>query len=179
MEKKELYKNKWLSLYELKDPENGVGGYVYSHETRCEGKIIAFMPFRKREGKLEVLLRNEVTPCWGMHSVLSSFTGGYEGGDPRDTTIIELKEEAGYTVHVDELIFLGNSYASKSSDTQYYLYGIDVSDKEEGEAVGDGSSLEKKAFNQWVTEVESDDPQATLLYHRLKKYLSKTFFIPI
>lgn len=113
MEKKILYNNKWLSLIELKDINKGIKGYICSHETRCNGKIVAILPYRSNNEVFEYLLRNEITPCWGIQSELSSITGGWEGGDIKDDTVKELKEEGGYKINKSELIDLGESYASK------------------------------------------------------------------
>jgi len=166
-----LFFNKWLSLKNLVAPEEGVEGYVFSHETRCDGKIISILPYRFSNYKIEYLLRNEVTPCWGFKPVISSITGGYEGGDPRDTAILELKEEAGYEVQSKYLLSLGTCFATKSSDTVYYLYSINLTDFEMQNATGDGSELEKKAKCMWF---ESDiiptvkDPLVSVLFIRLK-----------
>src|SRR5947209_16754655 len=104
-----------------KKPEAGVNGYVYSHETRCQGRIMAILPFRKVLGtrKPFFLVKLEMTPCWSFDRERSAITGGYEGGDIKRDAIRELYEEAGYTAVPDDLIPLGESYASKSSDTIY------------------------------------------------------------
>jgi len=55
---KTLCENDWVSLLDL-------NGYVYSHETRCNGVIVAILPYRRTEkGRLQFLLRREITPCW-------------------------------------------------------------------------------------------------------------------
>ena len=166
----------FLAIKKIVDPENSVKGYLFSHETRCNGIIIALMPFRKLNGILEFLMRNEITPCWGLQYQLSSITGGYEGGDPRDTTIIELKQEAGYEASKNELVSLNTSFASKSSDTTYYLYTIDLTNREQKLATTDGTSLEKLATCIWMTEQQildhqPKDPQVYVLLTRLKVHL--------
>jgi len=166
----------FLALKKMIDPENGVNGYFFSHESRCEGKIIALLPYRLTSSGIELLLRNEVTPCWGLNQYISSITGGFEGGDPRDTAIMELKEEGGYKADKNELISLGTSFASKSADTVYYLYTINLTDKDRGEATGDGSELEKKAACVWAETSnveESKDPQVSVMFLRLQKLLNK------
>lgn len=169
-----LHHNEWLSLKEIVDPERGVNGYVFSHETRCRGKIIAVLPFRFVDSewyryKIEFGLRSEVTPCWGMDPQISALTGGYEGGDPRQTAIHELKEEAGFDVGIDELVDLGTSYASKSSDTVYHLYAVDVTGKEQGEALGDGHRLDVEGTIVWTDNPESCDPQVSVMLLRLRE----------
>jgi len=186
MTNEELYHNDWVSLRIVRAPEKGVKGYVYSTETRCKGKIISILPFRKipitsKDPKLgqviryEYLLKSELTPCWDMEKqVLSTITGGVEGDQPMATAVMELKEETGYAVDKTDLILLGHSYASKSSDTQYFLYSVDLTGYSKGEAEGDGSELEKQAISLWATDRmirECSDPQASVLFLRLQEHL--------
>lgn len=172
-----LYANEWLSLYKLVDPDNGINGYVYSHETRCNGKIVALLPYRKVQGDIsdplghyEFLLRKEVTPCWHKTaSMVSAITGGCDDGDRVWVTAQhELLEEAGYEAAIDEFIVLGSCRGTKSTDTMFYLFGIDVTEKEQGVACGDGSELEAKAHCFWVETIdEAVDPLVYVLHHRL------------
>lgn len=148
--------DKWVQLKSLVSPEDGVNGYTYSHESRCNGKIVAALPFRKTAdgGQVEFLIRKEVTPCWNLTDRCpSSITGGCESEDPREDIVRELKEEASIEVGVDDLIPLGTCRGTKSSDTVYFLYAVDMNGKEGdfsgGE--GDGSELEGEAVNEWET----------------------------
>lgn len=168
-----LYDNKWLSLLMVKHPENDIHGYVYSHESRCAGKIISVLPYRYYNGHWEFLLRNEVTPCWSTErSIISSITGEYEPGmSIEEVVLMELEEEAGYIVDISDLKDLGTCRGTKSSDTIYYLYTVDLTDKEkekEGEALGDGSELERKASCFWSTNINSaEDPLVYVMYHKI------------
>lgn len=171
-----LKKDKWVSLYKVVAPDKGVNGYTYSHETRCQGEIVAILPYRNpSNGIYEYLLKNEMTPCWGLDKKLSAITGGWEGGDIMADALRELKEEAGYDIwDKNELISLGASYASKSSDTVYSLFSVNLTGKERGEALGDGSRVESESEAVWVKPnklYEILDPQVSVMYFRLKKYL--------
>lgn len=170
-----LRKNKWLSLMEVQAPDQGVDGYVYSHETRCQGEIVALLPYRiKSPGVYEYLIKNEMTPCWGLKKTLSAITGGWEGGDIRSDAVRELWEEAGYEVSKSELINLGASYASKSSDTVYSLFSVDLTGYKQLAAPGDGSRVESESESFWVKSNVLQavlDPQVSVMYLRLKKYL--------
>jgi len=160
-----------LSLKKIVKPEMNINGYIFSHEERCNGCIIAILPYRIIQEKIQFLIRHEITPCWTLDYELSSITGGFEGGNPRDTAVLELKEEAGYTVNKKQLISLGISYASKSSDTIYYLYSIDLTHAEQGEATTDGSELEKNASCIWVDKkdlISIKDPQVSVMFLRLQ-----------
>lgn len=163
----------WLSLIKMVKPEDGIMGYIYSHETRCNGKIVAVLPFREEsDGQRSYLIRNEFTPCWGFENVDSSITGGVEHEDQRDTAVEEMAQEAGYEITKEDLIPLGTSFASKSADTIYYLFAVNLTGREKTlKGDGDGSLLEKKATMHWVAESEIPkirDPQVSVMYVRLK-----------
>ena len=156
-----------------------VNGYEFSHEDRCNGKIIALLPYKEVVDTIEILLRNEVTPCWGMNHVISSITGGLETDDPRDTAIHELKEEAGYDADNKQLISLGTSFGTKSTDSVYYLYSINLTNAEQGEATTDGSELEKKANCVWCPlnkVLDAKDPQVSVMFLRLCSHLRRPIF---
>lgn len=165
-----LHENSWLSLKIVRRPEAGVNGYVFSHETRCQGRIVAVLPYRETARGREYLTKREMTPCWGFGQVRSAMTGGYEGGDIQDDAVREMLEETGYAITRAELIPLGESYASKSADTVYTLFSVDLTGREAGEALGDGSRLESESAAEWVTGAELAcvmDPQVHVMFVRL------------
>jgi hypothetical protein len=105
-----------------------------------------------------MLVRHEYTPCWseeGLH--ISSITGGWEKDKhrtPIQTVVEELREEAGIVLHDDcDIKSLGECRGTKSSDTIYHLFLVDLSDDnfDEIEIETDGSILEGKAHNEWVS----------------------------
>jgi ADP-ribose pyrophosphatase YjhB (NUDIX family) len=189
-----LHENAWVSLRIIRDPAKGVDGYVYSHETRCQGRIVAILPYRELldwtctcdpgpEGQhrrdrcgfgevlsREYLVKSEMTPCWGFHQELSAITGGYEGGDIEDDAVREMLEETGYKITRDELVPLGESFASKSADTVYSLFSVNLTGRTPGEAIGDGSRLEAESEAVWVTRQRLavlKDPQVAVMYLRI------------
>lgn len=168
MERKDeiLYENQWLSLCMVTSPFP----YVYSHETRCNGRIVAVLPFRDARNR-EYLVRSEVTPCWSPDPELSAITGGWEGGDIEDDVVREVLEETGYPITREDLIALGVSRASKSSDTLYSLFAVNLTGREAGMATGDGTPLEAGSSVQWVsaeTLAWLKDPQLAVMYRRLE-----------
>lgn len=174
-----LHENEWLSLRIVRQPDAGINGYVYSHESRCRGRIVAVLPYRLAKPpdgptnssvRVEYLLKSEVTPCWGFDQHLSAITGGYEGGDIEDDAVRELLEETGYAVTRADLIDLGECYASKSADTVYSLFSLDLTDRMPGVATGDGSRLEAESSTVWLSAgrlAEVWDPHVSTMYVRL------------
>jgi 8-oxo-dGTP pyrophosphatase MutT (NUDIX family) len=170
-----LFQNQWLSLKEVVAPPN-IKGYVFSHETRSNGSIVSILPYRELNGKTQFLLRKEITPCWDDEEPnFSSITGGIEDiSQKRQTVINEIKEEAGYEVSKQDLMFLGTCRGSKSSDTTYYLYSVDLSDKKQGDAVGDGSELERLGSCVWFDDIsESVDSLSYVSFYRLNARLKE------
>jgi 8-oxo-dGTP pyrophosphatase MutT (NUDIX family) len=165
-----LCDNEWLSLRVVREPDLGVNGYVYSHETRCQGRIVAVLPYADFPEGRRYLIKSEMTPCWSLEQVLSAITGGYEGADIIDDAVREMLEETGYDIDRGELIPLGESYASKSADTVYTLFSVDLTGKEQGEARGDGSRVEAESAAVWLTARHLStirDPQVSVMYVRL------------
>ena len=170
-----LCDNEWLQLKLMTDPENGVGGYVYSHEIRCKGTIIAVLPYRlinhsSDESCFQVQfgLRRETTPCWSMQPKLSALTGGLEPGLTVEETVIEeIREEAGFVVKNTDLTFLGTCFGTKSTDTIYHLYTVDVTDLPQVPATGDGTRLDAEGIIEWHNEVyDADDPIVAMMFLR-------------
>lgn len=172
---KTLYHNRWLSLKEI-------DGYVFSHEERCEGHIVAVLPFRYNDGHdaREFLIRDEWNIAWGGINV-ASITGGMDHGDetPETCAVRETEEEAGYIVPDHEyqkrVIDLGMMRGAKSSDTVYHLFAIDVTGLDRGEAKGDGSADELKSSCRWSPGIpnETQDPFLYALFQRLQEKSSK------
>lgn len=161
-----------VSLYGLADPHADDGVYVYAHESRCDGRIMAILPYQDtgRSGR-RYLLKSEVTPCWGPQQTISALTGAWEGGDIEDDAVRELYEEAGYQIGRGELIPLGESYATKSADTVYTLFSCDLTGCQQGPVLGDGTRVEADSPPVWLTAAELinvKDPQAALMYLRLE-----------
>lgn len=129
------------------------------------------LPYRDLPGaRRQYLLKSEMTPCWGFGQVISAITGGYEGGDIEDDAVREMLEETGYAITCEDLIPLGESYASKSADTVYSLFSVDLTGREAGEAAGDGSRVEAESAAVWAglgTLTQVKDPQVHVMYLRL------------
>ena len=104
---------------------------------------------------------------------ISSVTGKHDQRTPTLTAVKELKEEAGYEVSSKDMINLGTCKGTKSCDTTFYLFSVDLTDKKEGKATTDGSELEKNASCIWDEDVsKSVDPLSYVSYYRLTKKLN-------
>ena len=164
----------WVQLKSLKSPEDNVNGYTYSHEIRCKGHIVAAVPFRSTEKGMEYLIRQEVTPCWNLtERCPSTITGGCDTDSPADDILRELEEEASITATAEDLIELGTCRGTKSSDTVYHLFALDLTGKEGDFSTGegDGSELEGEAINKWVNKAEaimSHDPLVAVIILRME-----------
>lgn len=167
-----VYSNKFLEIQKISDPKNGVNEYFYLHEMLGKG-VISILPFKKKDNKVLFLLRKEITPCWSMDYNISSVTGKHDQRTPTLTAVKELKEEAGYEVSSKDMINLGTCKGTKSCDTTFYLFSVDLTDKKEGKATTDGSELEKNASCIWDEDVsKSVDPLSYVSYYRLTKKLN-------
>lgn len=127
MEDKILYKDDIISVRESVK-ENSK--YIYTHEEISNGNRIVVLPFRKKRGGRQFLLRREYIPCWDSHTDVCGISSKVIDDNPELTAIKEIEKDTGYIVKASELIQLGVVSASKSSDTTYYLYGLDLSKKD-------------------------------------------------
>jgi 8-oxo-dGTP pyrophosphatase MutT (NUDIX family) len=105
----------------------------------------------------------------GRVVTVSSLTGGCEKDKtPREVALMELKEEAGYSIRDVGLISLGTIRGTKSSDTVYHLFSCDLTKETKGIATGDGSELEAKAHCFWTHDILSaQDPLVYTIYVKL------------
>ena len=165
----------WISLMKITDKRYPEMEYFYTHENRCNSKSVVILPYRLTKEGFEFLLRKELVPAWNMEKQSTTcVTGGVEKEDIIYSALLELKEEAGYTIKKDALINLGKFRASKSSDNTYFAFSCDLTNVKKGDADGDGSILEKIASCFWSKNIDStDDGLSSILYHKLVNKLSK------
>jgi hypothetical protein len=149
---------------------DNVNGYEYIHEHRCDGHIVSMLPVHPKHG---MMIRKELTPCWGEGPFINSITGGWERDihpTPIDTVVAELREETGIVLHDENVIkSLGTVRGTKSSDTMYHLFLIDLSDDnyEELEPEPD-SELEKHEYCEWTPSASRGNcllADATWIWH--------------
>jgi 8-oxo-dGTP pyrophosphatase MutT (NUDIX family) len=166
-----LYQNHYFSVHQR-------DGYVFIHEVRCNGVIVALLPFRTSPNtKIEYLARLEHCPAHGPEMERCSITGGLEPGKSvQETACLELWQEAGYQVDPEELISLGEARPTKSADTVVHLFAVDVTHKAQSPPPGDGSRYEAMASVEWVDYQEGlriNDPLFVTALARLQALKSK------
>lgn len=171
-----LYKDKWVSLMRVKDPKKKIFGYTYSHETRCNGDIVAFLPYKETLMGPAALFRFEATPCWDIDRIcMSSFTGGVDPGMGIEETVLkELKEESGYEIKESSLINLGKMYGIKSSDTVYHLFTMNLTGLNPSKELEVETELEKTSYCDWRiidSGLHSEDAIANALLFKIMSEL--------
>ena len=126
----------------------------------------------KQLNSIKFLSRVEATPCWEYtNPVMSSLTGGVDKNNtPLKTAQIELREEAGYIVNEDEIISLGTTYSTKSSDSVYHLFAVEITQETSKIKAVAESELEKTSYCKWVSKeeiIEAKDPFIIVLMTKL------------
>lgn len=149
-----LFETEYLALVETDD-----NSYTFCKEVQTQNSTkVAVLPYKiESDGYyfLSVVERyhpyNEAAPV--------AITGKIDlmgSSDPYLTAVKELKEEAGYIPcgynEVDHLIYLGSVHPSKSMDTLFECYAIDIAFAHKVEATGDGTIEEEIAYTQWIHE---------------------------
>lgn len=163
-----LFSHKWAEIKEIKTDK---GSYVYHHQNWSNGEGVAILAYRRVLSDLtptvkviQVLGRYEICPAHDLDFELCSITGGMdkEGEPSYETAKRELLEEAGYDVDVNKLVYLGELYPSKQSDTLVHTFAVEITNEVQQEIVGDGTMGEEGAYCQWMpielAVTESKDP---------------------
>lgn len=103
--------------------------YIYSHDTYSSGRRVLILPYRKHLGGHEFLLRRELIPCWDQAADTCAVSTRVKDDNVEETIIKELMDLTGYDIAPSELMHLGLCMGSKTSDTVYELYTVDLSDR--------------------------------------------------
>lgn len=177
---KQLYKNKKLSIRKTKK-----WGHVYAHEQKCDGRLVALIPYSYDEnGRMLFLFRSENVIPWkhvfrgeGKH-FFTMIHGMMDDPSetPLQTAMRELKEEGGYSVEANEFISLGSIPISKAEDSVYYLYAVKVPGEhrvgEVEKGKGDGTKNENDAYCFWSSNIGiAVDPLAYTMYFRFMRHM--------
>ena len=167
---KVIYKNKWIEL-------RTINNYIYCHLSDSNSKGVAILPYKIENDQFYILGRFEKRPChdkgYGKNgNFLTSITGSCDkkGLDDYQIALEELIEEAGIYAKREELIDLGYSYVSKSSDNYVHLFAIDIKNHVLHSLKPDGE-MEKDSYVKWITPKlmveKSNCPLSSLMFCRL------------
>jgi 8-oxo-dGTP pyrophosphatase MutT (NUDIX family) len=165
--------------------------YYFSHNNKSNGFGVIILPYDLRDvSDPKILARFERTICHikgyspdNNDIFMTSITGQMDKPEKsaEQTAIQELKEEAGIIANSEDLEYLGYTYPSKMSDSEYYIFAYDASNSELNIPEGDGSLGEKDSFVRWERAnfvIENCNcPMVSLAYVRLinKKLLENYF----
>ena len=146
--------NKWVSLRKRTSKfADKQYDYIYSHEDRCGGNIIAVLPYRKNKfGIREYLFVREHNVLFGVNYTI--ITGGVDAKTTdlkkiREQAILELSEEAGIDSGVE---FIRTFTSIKSNTNKYYLFTMQLSENNiASSSSGDGSVDELFTIKKWLT----------------------------
>jgi len=181
---KELYTNTWCSIKSIENKELGIEPFYFKHLEKLKYGIVAILPYRyKNYPSLlykEYLLVEELRPSWCIRDieenrislVLASITGGIDKNERPEVAVLrELKEETGYEVPPEISVeFLGFSGTDKDSDTNVYLFSVDLTEIKPGEIKKDGSALEKYTTPKWISDISNIyDPLVAQMYVKLNR----------
>jgi 8-oxo-dGTP pyrophosphatase MutT (NUDIX family) len=180
---KVLFENKWVTVKE-RELNNGIQ-WVFAHHAWCNGKGVAVLPYLTRryndwdinDVSYLYLARMEICPAHSPEPKLCAVAGGMDkpGEIPVEVAVRELYEETGYIATLGDAIYLGSVYPSKGSDTEMYLFAVDVTSLPRSKPTGDGSMIEALASTKWVNRNEaifSSDPLLALMVSRLDVFLN-------
>jgi 8-oxo-dGTP pyrophosphatase MutT (NUDIX family) len=183
-----LFESEWISVIKRDS------WYEFSHSKKSNGMGVVVLVYDfNNPSDQKLLARWEKTICHDpkfsfcnpkdYNLFLTSITGQIDKRDksPQEIVLQELLEEAGIVAALDELEELGTCYPSKGSDSLYYIYALNGSDKQLGYIKGDGSKGEEGAYVEWMSAHKLIDnvncPMVGLAYVRLlNKKLLEGFF---
>lgn len=108
----------------LKETNTPNGPYVYA--SQLGGMMALLLPYRKKMGTPQYMLRRELVPCWDNHMDICGIAVIGEQNDLESLLIDTLKKESGYQISARELKCLGVCATDRYSDTTCFLYAVDL-----------------------------------------------------
>ena len=172
-----------VSLRKVWSDPDGIPPYYYLHDDSCSGRKVALLPFRYlgwarrpvwrsllspvRTPNAEYLLCRESVPCWGLKPRVCVPTVAVTGPSAVQTAaLFLLRSITGVFVSDDALLPLGRCFDSRYTDSEYSLFAVDLTGRDEyGEpsiASGRSSSV------TWCRDLDDvPDPIAHAVKNRL------------
>ncbi len=108
----------------LKEAVTPKGSYAYASQTG--GMMAVLLPYRKKMGAAQYLLRRELIPCWDSHMDICGIAVLGEQSELEKLLVEAIKQESGYQVSVGELKCMGVCATDRFTDTTCFLYAVDL-----------------------------------------------------
>lgn len=108
----------------LKEVATPKGSYVYASQTG--GMMAVLLPYRKKMGVVQYLLRRELIPCWDSHMDICGIGVIGPQNELEKLLVATLERESGYHVAPGELKCMGVCAADRFTDTTCFLYAVDL-----------------------------------------------------
>ncbi len=108
----------------LKEAATPKGTYVYASQNG--GMMAVLLPFRKKMGTAQYLLRRELIPCWDSHLDICGIGVMGLQSELEKLLVEVIKKEAGYQIAPGELKCLGVCATDRFADTTCFLYAVDL-----------------------------------------------------
>lgn len=150
---------------QLKEIESPKGAYAYArYGSGTQGLLL---PYRRKLGAVQYLLRRALIPSWDSHTDICGIAVNGESDQVEALLGEALNAETGYGLKPGDLKSLGVCACDRRTDTTCYLYAVDLSRRDPAEEKL--SVAEEMTF--WGTEedvLESLDSQLIACLAKLK-----------
>jgi hypothetical protein len=166
-----IYGSNDITIYKISYPEKDINSFIYTHETRYEGKFVAVLPYKIIEDRIQYLLKKDMVYCWSdKQPILYPINYGFESKKFENMEVSirnKIFEEIGYNIDINnDIIDLGTAFNNTSSDSEYYLFAIDLTDIEKSKTVSSTCI--------WVDSIEdANDTISYTLHYKLLRYLKQ------
>ena len=149
---RQLTDRKWMNLFLVTDDVKGVKGFEYAERFRKDS--VAFIGFDNDTEKF--LLTKEYLPPTDEF-LARAFGGSLDKSvGMEEIVVLEAKEEAGYTITVDDVTFVGKSFVSSMMNQYCYLFIVDLTGKTPTGREPE-SAIEALAEPVWMTAREINE----------------------
>jgi 8-oxo-dGTP pyrophosphatase MutT (NUDIX family) len=163
----------WIEIREATD-----GRFFFSRRRNKDSVAVILYRYSPDE-EIEVLIRQQPLVHRNDGDSLELFscpiTGGFEEGlDHYELALKEIEEEAGYSLSVDQITYLGSYVATTQSDEEVFMFCANVTGLPNVSPLGDGSFHESISRNVWrpfESMLHSEYAGTLILYLKMRPLL--------
>jgi len=142
---KQLTNNKFVNIKEIRDIENHVNGYQFAERLGVDS--VAFILW---DDEYEMFLLNKEYKPPINEFILGAFGGSMDKDKtPEEIVIAEVKEEAGFIVNKEEVVYVGEVLVSTQMNQMCKLYLVKVNREDQDEREPQ-NAIEAMAETEWV-----------------------------